>query len=230
MSGEHVPRQIKTQARALLALARRRHIHLDWLPDESQLDDLAIANRLIQDFRPPSDEHFHRAMALASLHKVELPEKAASNKFVCYKFIREHPLEDNDREPSDKQKYTLTSLEEYLEAKAPRECWISENAWEKFVKQSINRDEFDKAYEIVVELQIPLGNYDPGSLGWQVYVLKRAKDALADPKGAQRQRVEEMLIAGEDPYVIASSMRIADADVLKISDELEATGHELAWA
>lgn len=230
MSDQGVPRRIKEQAKRLLSLARERHICLDWLPDESQLDDPVVVEHLFKNLKPPSNERLFQAMALASLHGIELPPKVASSKYACDKFIREHPLDDTDRALSDSQKRTLSTLEEYLEADAPLECWVSERAWERYFRRTIDRDEVDKAYEIIIDLQIPLAGVDLRSLGWQVAVLLIAKKAQADKEGARRRRVEEMLIEGEDPYVIADALAYPITDVITISNALEASGHELPWA
>ena len=51
-----------------------------------------------------------------------------------------------------------------------------------------------------------------------------------DRDGARRARAREMLLAGDDPYLVAESLQLDDEAVFALSRAIEAEGVELAWA
>ena len=92
---------------------------------------------------------------------------------------------------------------------------------------TLPRDFEEICIEIEAELALPV---DRKSVQGQIEALSLWHGLRRDRDAARRARAREMLLAGDDPYLVAESLQLEDEAVFALSRAIESEGVELAWA
>ncbi len=92
---------------------------------------------------------------------------------------------------------------------------------------TLPRDIEEICLEVEAELALAV---DRKSVQGQIEALSLWQGLRRDRDTARRARAREMLLAGDDPYVVAESLQLDDEAVFALSRAIEAEGVELAWA
>jgi hypothetical protein len=92
---------------------------------------------------------------------------------------------------------------------------------------TLPRDIEEICLEVEAELALAV---DRKSVEGQFEALSLWQGLRRDRAAARRVRAREMLLAGDDPYLVAESLQLDDEAVFALSRAIEAEGIELAWA
>ena len=224
-----VPPFQKRQVKDVLRVAKVRRVPLKL--DRSQLNDPKAIDRFLSLYgNYPSDDQWAYGSRIAECLGIKMTPIQAMNRFECTKYISRNKTDFHNVAPTKKQIELADWLARIKEIDIPREAYLDRGAWEAFMEETITRDDRDRAEELVSKLSV--AGVDLKQYGQLVHWLAKCKLFIDNPwqlEHDRRKRMREMLIRGNNPYVVADEFPdIDEAVVFDLILELEAEGYDVA--
>lgn len=224
-----VPPFQKKRAKDVLHVAKARGASLTL--DQGQLNDVDAINRFLALYgNYPSDDQWAYASRMAECLGIKLTQMQAMNRFEYERFISLNKADFHNVAPTKKQIDLADRLARIKGINVPRDVYLDKNAWEAFMEENITRDDRDRVEELISILSYT--GVDLKRYGQLVRWLQRCEYYKENPWELQhdcRKRIREMLIRGNNPYVVADEFPDIDETVVfDLIPELEAEGYDVA--
>ena len=224
-----VPPFQKTRAKDVLRVAKARGLPLKL--DRSQLNNVDAIDRFLALYGDyPSDDQWAFASRIAECLGIKLTPMQAMNRFECARFISLNKADFHNVAPTKKQIDLADRLARIKGIDVPRDVYLDKNAWEAFMEENITRDDRDRVEELISILSIT--GVDLKRYGQLVHWLQQCEYYTENRWKLQRdrrERMREMLIRGNNPYVVADEFPDIDETVVfELIHELEAEGYDVA--